>query len=50
MIDSGMGRVDVTRCHYGFRPLGAPAGVTVTCHGAVLMTDYPDPLCGGALI
>lgn len=40
----------IRRCRHGFRPLGAPAGVTATCHGAVLMTDYPDPLCGEALI
>lgn len=29
---------------------GAPTGIATAHCGAVLMTDYPDPLCGGAFI
>lgn len=29
---------------------GAPTGIATARCRAVLMTDYPDPLCGGAFI
>jgi len=29
---------------------GALTGIATVRCGAVLMTDYPDPLCGGAFI